>query len=66
MKGPNADSVRWRKSGWESTSVTGAAASLIVGGVVLKVKGRIKQVGILSNVMRLLSNKPFHRPLRRV
>ena len=44
VKGQNADTVRWKKNGWVSTSVTGAAVSLIVGEVALKVNDHTKQV----------------------
>lgn len=66
VKGPNADSVRWRKSELEPTSATGAVASQIVGGAVPKVKGHTRQVrGTTIECDGLLSNVSFCRSLRR-
>ena len=44
VKGQNADSASWRKNGWVAINVTGAAVSPIVGEVVLRESGHIKQV----------------------
>jgi hypothetical protein len=44
VKGRNVGSGRWKKNEWVSTNVTGAVVSVIVGEVVPKANGRIKQV----------------------
>ena len=44
VKEQNADSASWMRNGWEAINVTGAAASPIVGEVVLTESGHIKQV----------------------